>query len=113
MAARICWGTGTIPIPSFARAHADRLLCSTLAPHRRAQNGAFSSGDRIPVPQQEITQSVAALVLAGGSSDNPLARARAMPALEIGMFSLPGSVHHPQRVHPHWRSLALVSLIVS
>jgi glucose-1-phosphate adenylyltransferase len=36
------------------------------------------------VPQQEITQSVAALVLAGGSSDNPLARARAMPALEIG-----------------------------
>jgi hypothetical protein len=52
----------------------------------RAENGAFSSGDRIPVPQQEITQSVAALVLAGGSSDNPLARARAMPALEIGKF---------------------------
>ena len=34
--------------------------------------------------QSDIAGSVAALVLAGGSSDNPLARDRAMPALEIG-----------------------------
>lgn len=48
----------------------------------------FSSGDRVPVPSQEMASSVAALVLAGGSSDNPLARARAMPALEIGRSQL-------------------------
>ncbi len=34
--------------------------------------------------QHHISTSVAALVLAGGSSDNPLARNRAMPAIEIG-----------------------------
>ncbi len=34
--------------------------------------------------QSDITTTCAALVLAGGSSDNPLARHRALPALEIG-----------------------------
>lgn len=64
---------------SFVKEH----MLSLLTPCR-AQNGALSSGDRIPVPLADMSQTVAALVLAGGSSDNPLARARAMPALEIG-----------------------------
>jgi glucose-1-phosphate adenylyltransferase len=36
------------------------------------------------VSHADISSTVAALVLAGGSSDNPLARNRAMPAIEIG-----------------------------
>lgn len=34
---------------------------------------------------EDISKSVHAIILAGGSSDNPLARFRAMPAVELGM----------------------------
>jgi hypothetical protein len=33
---------------------------------------------------EDISKSVHAIILAGGSSDNPLARFRAMPAVELG-----------------------------
>ena len=33
---------------------------------------------------EDISKSVHAIILAGGSSDNPLARYRAMPAVELG-----------------------------
>ncbi len=49
----------------------------------------LESGDRLVVSQADMSRSVAALVLAGGSSDNPLARNRAMPAIEIGGRMLP------------------------
>lgn len=40
--------------------------------------------DSMGAPPGDISHTCAALVLAGGSSNNPLARQRAMPALEIG-----------------------------
>lgn len=40
--------------------------------------------DSMGAPPGDISHSCAALVLAGGSSNNPLARQRALPALEIG-----------------------------
>ena len=33
---------------------------------------------------EDISKNVHAIILAGGSSDNPLARYRAMPAVELG-----------------------------
>ena len=33
---------------------------------------------------EDISKSVHAIILAGGSADNPLARYRAMPAVELG-----------------------------
>lgn len=48
----------------------------------------LAGGERLNVSQGDISRSVAALVLAGGSSDNPLARNRAMPAIEIGEGAL-------------------------
>ena len=64
------------------------------------------------MPQQEITQSVAALVLAGGSSDNPLARARAMPALEIGTCwpACGWPLHVCILLHVAWSIAALLQL---
>ena len=40
---------------------------------------------------EDISKSVHAIILAGGSADNPLARYRAMPAVELGEW--PGHSH--------------------
>ena len=37
---------------------------------------------------EDISKSVHAIILAGGSADNPLARYRAMPAVELGEVPL-------------------------
>lgn len=57
--------------------------------------------------QSDITTTCAALVLAGGSSDNPLARHRALPALEIGAApaALPPPLPPPSSVRPLMRRL--------
>ena len=39
---------------------------------------------------EDISRSVHAVILAGGPSDNPLARTRAMPAVELGGHTLSG-----------------------
>ena len=37
------------------------------------------------ITSDDISRTVHAVILAGGPSDNPLARFRAMPAVELGM----------------------------
>lgn len=40
------------------------------------------------ISSEDISRSVHAVILAGGPSDNPLARYRAMPAVELGEYIL-------------------------
>ena len=52
---------------------------------------------------EDISKSVHAIILAGGSSDNPLARYRAMPAVELGTASATSQHHQILPVACAWR----------
>ena len=44
------------------------------------------------VTVEDISASVHAIILAGGPADNPLARYRAMPSIELGARRLEGNL---------------------
>ena len=63
------------------------LVCSfrqTMGPSARELKAAKERSRAKLVSSEDVTQNVHAVILAGGPSDNPMARYRAMPSMELG-----------------------------